>query len=481
MKIKKIYKAIAICLILILLCACGNKTIYSKNVNISDSVNFSNSFEKCEFIPENDHRSNLLFNKLEITDMDNTKIKPTIAFDNALGLESIGDQAQREVKSGSAVIAGINCDMYAMEGHNDYITGIPMNATIIDGVIYNSAQNFGESCNLPVFAVRQDNTPFLGHIYISGNIKFTNANGIVREYTSGQFNRNYGLVGIGTFTRKISSDFTIRMANAADDSFYGVVKDAIVIYIISGIEDADNIRVGKTYTGKVEKIVRGQLEVEIPEGCIALADARGSVSSVGIGESVEVKYSVNEIDEKGKISVELNDIEQCVGAYNWIVKDGAVQTEDIYKEQGFPTIDYIINTPTARTAIGIKADNSIVMATADQSVNSEGYSAGLTMEEWGEYFASMGCVNAVNFDGGGSTEMIVINKEGDLETVNCPTDGESRKISTGLLLISSDGDYRGYNENNAPVIVGAAVTAGVCAIISVVVLVMRGRNKRQFG
>ena len=57
-----------------------------------------------------------------------------------------------------------------------------------------------------------------------------------------------------------------------------------------------------------------------------------------------------------------------------------------------------------RTAIGYTKDNHLVMLTAD---GREGASVGLTLNELAGLMKQLGCVNAMNLDGGGSTVMYV--------------------------------------------------------------------------
>ena len=56
-------------------------------------------------------------------------------------------------------------------------------------------------------------------------------------------------------------------------------------------------------------------------------------------------------------------------------------------------------------------------------------SAGLTLNELAEYMVKLGASEAMNFDGGGSSEM-VLNKK----VVNKPSDGSERPVRAGLGL-----------------------------------------------
>ena len=84
----------------------------------------------------------------------------------------------------------------------------------------------------------------------------------------------------------------------------------------------------------------------------------------------------------------------------------------------------IANGRAPRTAIGVKRDGTVLLLVVDGRSFS---SSGMTLKELAQYFLRLGAINAVNFDGGGSSEMVV---NGSI--VNKPSDGRERKVSMGL-------------------------------------------------
>ena len=90
----------------------------------------------------------------------------------------------------------------------------------------------------------------------------------------------------------------------------------------------------------------------------------------------------------------------------------------------------------SRTAIGIKADGSVVMMVMDG--RQEPFSAGGSMKEIAQVMLEAGCVEAINLDGGGSTTFVAKPEGGDsLEVINRPSDGYQRSVSTSLLAVST--------------------------------------------
>lgn len=99
-------------------------------------------------------------------------------------------------------------------------------------------------------------------------------------------------------------------------------------------------------------------------------------------------------------------------------------------------------TRASRTAIGIKADGTVVMLMVDGL--QAPYSVGMTMAEVGAAMEELGCVQAVNLDGGGSSTFAT-QREGEPEnstsaglTLRCrPSDGYERKVSNTVMVLST--------------------------------------------
>lgn len=100
------------------------------------------------------------------------------------------------------------------------------------------------------------------------------------------------------------------------------------------------------------------------------------------------------------------------------------------------------STRASRTAIGIKADGTVVMFMVDG--RQAPYSVGMTMAEVAAAMESLGCVQAVNLDGGGSSTFAT-QREGEQEnnstaglTLRCrPSDGYERKVSNTIMVLST--------------------------------------------
>ncbi len=390
---------------------------------------------------------NEIFNLLEV---DFTKkgisALSTISHDCATGLQTIGEQAYAAIEKGKNVVAGINCDMYAMDTAFGPGVGTPSCPTIVDGVIYNSFLYQGEPSILPIFTVDENNNPDIKNLKLNIHIEMSYKSGKKFSYDTWLFNRNFtAMNSIIVFNSKISEGGILEILTGTN-SGYDIDLSKATFYIISGAEGASEVQAGKTYKGTVESYHKfdGTAKYTIPDDGFIIVDLSSQMYYPPSAVAAEFTFSIDEIIDDNYTLVSRNDIVQAVGAYNWIVKDGVVQTIEIYKKQRYPIIDRLITANPARTGIGIKADGTVVAATVDSRVWD---SDGMTMEEWGEFFASQGCINAVNFDGGGSTEMVAIgSSKNDIITVNKPSNNVSREIATGLFFTADDVKVKGLTQ-----------------------------------
>lgn len=109
-----------------------------------------------------------------------------------------------------------------------------------------------------------------------------------------------------------------------------------------------------------------------------------------------------------------------------------------------------------RTLIGQKADGNMVLVVADGRTTT---SKGLTGFESADLMLELGCVNAINADGGGSSEMVIKTKDG-LKVANKPSDGAERQIGSALIVFTKDNSYITEEEIKVPTKRKIALDAG---------------------
>jgi hypothetical protein len=85
----------------------------------------------------------------------------------------------------------------------------------------------------------------------------------------------------------------------------------------------------------------------------------------------------------------------------------------------------IAKSRAARTAVGISHEGMLVFATVDKGKQS----AGATLEELAQIMKDLGCEDAMNLDGGGSSTMVISG-----EVINSPCNGNETPVSNGILV-----------------------------------------------
>lgn len=104
-----------------------------------------------------------------------------------------------------------------------------------------------------------------------------------------------------------------------------------------------------------------------------------------------------------------------------LVEDGKVRN-DLEEPYKVDLINESINGKQPRTGIGVLGENHFLIIAVDG--RAEGYSCGMTFQEFAQLFADYGCELAYNLDGGRSVTMY---QEG--QVLNQPCSGEERRVS----------------------------------------------------
>ncbi len=140
------------------------------------------------------------------------------------------------------------------------------------------------------------------------------------------------------------------------------------------------------------------------------------------------------IDEKGKLAFKKWD-----GSPNW---ENKLTEKDVMLSGPLLIIDKIVEELDTtsftkarhpRSAVGIKANGKVILLTVDGRQDN---SAGLSLHELTKVMGWLGCVSAINLDGGGSTTLWT-EKMG---VINYPSDNKKwdhegeRKVANVLIL-----------------------------------------------
>lgn len=121
-----------------------------------------------------------------------------------------------------------------------------------------------------------------------------------------------------------------------------------------------------------------------------------------------------------KTNPEWNGVKHIISGGPYLVKDNEVFVDMTAQKLG------AIGGRNPRSAIGYTADNNLILVAVD---GREGSSIGLTLMELASFMKSIGCTNAMNLDGGGSTVMYVNG-----QVVNRPAQKGGIPLSNAIVL-----------------------------------------------
>ncbi len=114
--------------------------------------------------------------------------------------------------------------------------------------------------------------------------------------------------------------------------------------------------------------------------------------------------------------------------FDWLVKDGVLTSKTAERT----------SSDASRSMIGIKADGTLIFCQVDG--RNGAVSSGLSNYEMGEAMLALGCVNAVNCDGGGSSTFISKRAGEDVNIMrSVPSDGSERATINSVILVSTAG------------------------------------------
>ncbi len=351
-----------------------------------------------------------------VTYTPNELVNPTVAFGaNILERETLSHMAQTLEGQGKRVVGGTNGDFYVLS------TGQPLGLVVTGGAVRSSASYHS------AIGFRSDGTAFVGtpNLYISatmGEDRLTVFGGInkvrqIRNVDGGgltlltpDFGANTQNLapGVDVFLRVVTTEEEIGQTVPAEET--GLYRELVL---------SDMPKIGGRVKCVVDYVSEAAGANPIPEDGFVLTmngkDDEGTLNMLrSLQPGDEVNIDVTSEDTRWDEAVE------ALGAMYRLLDNGAIG-ENLSKER------------TARTAIGIKTDGTVIFYTIDG--RQPGHSIGATCEQVARRLLELGCVEAVGLDGGGSTTMgLTTPAQEAMTVVNRPSDGAERKNSTAIFL-----------------------------------------------
>ena len=158
-------------------------------------------------------------------------------------------------------------------------------------------------------------------------------------------------------------------------------------------------------------INKSAASLDIPHDGYVIVGPASFLNQFKVGEKVDLDISTNP---------QWQGVKHIVSGGPYLVKDGQVFVDMTAQKLG------AIGGKNPRSAIGYTAEDNLVLVAVD---GREGSSVGMTLMQLARFMKSVGCVQAMNLDGGGSTVMYVNGK-----VVNNPQQNGGIPISNAIIL-----------------------------------------------
>ena len=384
---KTIHKLLALALCLALLCGAVSATMRetgTSGLKLADEVTYTHTSWS------NDQKEGQYLQEHTLTYTAGGAVRPMVVYGNTLyGRSPMNYVAKFLEDKNLVLVAGVNGSFFDMNN------GIPYGLIVTEGILRSS----GNISSIGFFA---DGKTVIG----TPELKVTATIGGTEQeifYNKALTRDN----GIGLYSRDYDS------ATKSSLKSYNVVLQPL-----SGKAEL-------TMTGTLSATVRAVQDktasCDIPEDCFVLAIAEDSRYASALDTMKALKTG---------------DVVQITTTCNaaWSAVQYACGGGEMLVENGVPATDFKLDTAEkfrARTAAGLKTDGTLILYTVDES----DISAGLTLPLLAERMSKLGCVTAINLDGGGSTAAgVVYPGYSTGATVNSPSDGKLRGCANFIFL-----------------------------------------------
>ena len=301
---------------------------------------------------------------------------------------------------GYRVVAGINGDFYNVS------TGLPIGLVVTEGVLRSSDAGYY------AIGFRADGTAVLGKpgVKVSADLGYAvdDGSGSPVELIRPVIAVNKARTNSGVFL--YTYDFNARHTTGTTEAGVNVVCTV----------EQGQLAIGSTVTARVERVEETTVTSIQPDQIVLSANANAdayytnALRNMSAGSEVTLTVSAN---------AGWDDVEYAVGALYCLAENGAVASG-------------LAAGVNPRTAVGQKADGTLVFYTIDG--RRSGYSIGASLTQVGQRLVELGCETVLCLDGGGSTNLAVTTPDStDASIINRPSES-NRKVTNQICLVASN-------------------------------------------
>lgn len=322
-----------------------------------------------------------------------SEVYPTITNGTALyGGSVMSKETARLEGAGLDIVGGTNADFFSLQ------TGVPMSNAIMDGKILTK-----DASGQDAIGIMEDGTAFISYFSIASVLKREDGSE-VNIYNINKYRQPYAIY-------LMTSDFSDTTRNFTRG--YDVVLGSV----------EGEMKIGTSLSAVVESVAENTGAISIPKGKIILtvdanapAEFLDPIAGLKVGEKVSISFGVIGDERWKSVKVGMGSIG------GRLLTNGEINSG-------------LAAGAAPRTAIGITENGGIVLYTIDGRQN--GYSYGVQLKTLAARMKELGCTDAINLDGGGSTTLYAqFPGDENAEIRNKPSDGRERAVSTFFYFVN---------------------------------------------
>ena len=247
----------------------------------------------------------------------------------------------------------------------------------------------------------------LGTLMIDGNL-YTGP--IYDRVAFGIFDDGYDIARVKLNASIVANNKNIKIDNINQPR---MLSTYVLVYTPAWGNSAPlSPKYGLQVTVKNDRIVGiSECAQQIPNDGYVIVGPASSFNGLQVGDKLKLNIATNP---------EWKNVKHIISGGPYLVKDNEVFVD--VTEQKLKSI----TGKNPRSAIGYTKDGNLILVVVD---GREGRSVGMTLTQLANFMHSIGCTNAINLDGGGSSVMYINGK-----IVNNPQQNGGVPISNALVL-----------------------------------------------
>ncbi len=315
----------------------------------------------------------------------------SIGSGSSLSLVPLSRQAEQLTRADRYPIAGVNGDYFFYPDRSQ--PGIPTNAAVLDGEVVRTP--FSRSCLL----LHPDRAPEIRIVKAAGTVSLpgggsAHLTGVNQPRAAGQLVLYTPRFGSTTRTPPIGAEALLE-------------------------PEQFPLHFGHPQRVRVRSVQANGGGSPIPAGQWILSGSGAAAAAI------RALHPDDHLELRIDFDPAVAPDDQLLGGGPRIVRDGRVSVE----AEGGTLGEAFARARHPRTAVGFNGRKLYLLVVDGRQ---PGYSAGMTLPELSQAMVDLGCTDAMNLDGGGSTTLWARGA-----VINRPSDGRERPVADGLLVFST--------------------------------------------